>query len=106
MTKFSRFTVFLATAKSWMLKVPTSVREGKLSNPRAQRARHAGRKITKIYGNPRARAVRALCIDFAAAKNTVCVYTHTKFSMYPAFNGSKLRLGTLEYVVLRILRIA
>ena len=46
-------------------------REGKLSNARAPRAPHAGRKFTKIYGNPRARAVRAPYIDFAATKNTV-----------------------------------
>ena len=38
---------------------------------RAPRARHAGRKFTKIYGNPRVDAARAPCIDFTAAKNTV-----------------------------------
>ena len=39
------------------LRVPTSEREGKLSNPRARAARAPCReKITEIYGNPRARA--------------------------------------------------
>ncbi len=55
------------------LRVPTSKREGKLSNPRARapRARDAWRKFTEIYGNPRGVAAREPCIDFAAAKNTV-----------------------------------
>jgi hypothetical protein len=58
------------------LKVPTSERVGKLSNPRghaarARRARDAWRKFTEIYGNPRGGgAARAPCIDIAAAKNT------------------------------------
>ena len=38
---------------------------------RAPRARDAWRKFTKIYGNPRASDARALCIDFAVARNTV-----------------------------------
>ena len=42
---------------------------------RAPRARHAGRKFTKIYGNPRACIARALCINFATAKNTVQLYS-------------------------------
>ena len=40
---------------------------------RAPRARHAGRKFTKIYGNPRTRASRAPCTDFFVTKNTVPV---------------------------------
>jgi len=57
------------------LRVPTSKREGKLSNPhaRAPRARDAWRKFTEIYGNPRGRAARAPCIDFLAAKYTVSI---------------------------------
>jgi hypothetical protein len=35
------------------LRVPTSEREGKLSNPRGRTARDAWRKFTEIYGNPR-----------------------------------------------------
>ena len=38
---------------------------------RAPRGRHAWRKFTEIYGNPRATATRARCVDFAVAKNTV-----------------------------------
>ena len=38
---------------------------------RAPRAHHARGKFTEIYRNPRARSTRALCIDFASAKNTV-----------------------------------
>jgi hypothetical protein len=38
---------------------------------RAQRERDAWRKFMEIYGNPRAKAACALCIDFAADKNTV-----------------------------------
>jgi hypothetical protein len=53
------------------IRVPTSEREGKLSNPRARRARDAWRKFTEIYGNPRARAARALCIDFLPLIGTV-----------------------------------
>jgi hypothetical protein len=42
------------------LKIPTSEREGKLSNPRARAARDAWRKFTEIYENPRATAARAM----------------------------------------------
>ena len=63
------------------LKVPTSERAGKLSNPRARAARACREKISKVYGNPRATAARAPCIDFLPVIGTVCVYTHTKFSM-------------------------
>ena len=61
------------------LRVPTSEREGKLSNPRARapRARDAWRKFKEIYGNPRGRAVRAPCIDFLAAKYTVSILDTT-----------------------------
>jgi hypothetical protein len=57
------------------LRVPTSEREGKLSNlrTRAPRARDAWRKFQEIYGNPRGRAVRAPCIDFLAAKYTISI---------------------------------
>ena len=41
-------------------KVPKSEREGKPSNLGARRARDAWRKFTGIYGNPRARAARAM----------------------------------------------
>jgi hypothetical protein len=37
----------------------------------APRARDEWRKFTEIYGIPRDGAARELCIDFAAAKNTV-----------------------------------
>ena len=59
------------------LKVPTSERESKLSNPRARapRACDAWRKFTEIYGNPRTRVTRALYIDFDVAKNTVQLYS-------------------------------
>jgi hypothetical protein len=71
-------TVYLAAEKS--RKVPTSEREGKLSNPRALRARDAWRKFTEIYGNPRACAARAACVDFAATKYTVSTrYSSTKY---------------------------
>jgi hypothetical protein len=40
----------------------------------APRARDAWRKFTEIYGNPRGDAARELCIDFAAAKNTVASF--------------------------------
>ena len=55
------------------LKVPTSEREGKLSKPRARRA---WRKFTEIqcYGNPRARAARALFIDFLLVIGTVSIF--------------------------------
>jgi hypothetical protein len=53
------------------LKVRTSEGEGKLSNPRAPRARDASRKFTEIYGNPRASAKRAPCIDFLSVIGTV-----------------------------------
>jgi hypothetical protein len=53
------------------LKVPTSDREGKQSNPRARHARDAWRKFTEIYGNPRDCTAREPCIDYAAVKNTV-----------------------------------
>ena len=61
------------------LRVPTSEREGKLSNPRARapRARDAWRKFKEIYGNPRCRAVRAPCIDFLVAKCTVSILDTT-----------------------------
>ena len=61
------------------LRVPTSEREGKLSNPRActPRARDAWRKFKEIYGNPRCRAVRAPCIDFLVAKCTVSILDTT-----------------------------
>ena len=61
------------------LRVPTSEREGKLSNPRAHapRARDAWRKFKEIYGNPRCRAVRAPCIDFLVAKCTVSILDTT-----------------------------
>ena len=52
-------------------------REGKLSNARAPRAPHAGRKFTKIYGNPRATAARALCIDFLVVIGTVIMWPST-----------------------------
>ena len=48
-----------------------SEREGKLSNPRARCACDAWRKFTEIYGNPRAGAARALCIDFLPVIGTV-----------------------------------
>jgi hypothetical protein len=35
------------------------------------RARDEGRKFMEIYGNPRGRVARELCINFAATKNTV-----------------------------------
>ena len=54
------------------LKVTTSEREGKLSNPRAARARHAGRKIRK-FTETRARPPRAPCIDFLPVIGTVCM---------------------------------
>ena len=38
---------------------------------RAPRARDAWRKFTEIYGNPRAAAARALCIDFLPVIGTV-----------------------------------
>ena len=55
------------------LQVPTSKREGKLSNPhaRAPRARDAWRKFTEIYGNPRGRAAREPCGDFLLIIGTV-----------------------------------
>jgi len=61
------------------LRVPTSEREGKLSNPRAgaPRARDAWRKFTEIYGNPRGRAARAPCVDFLAANCTVSIFDTT-----------------------------
>ena len=68
------------------LRVPTSEREGKLSNPRARapRARDAWRKFKEIYGNPRGRPARAPCIDFLAAKYTVSILdTSERNGMYP-----------------------
>ena len=59
----------------------------------APRARHAGRKNPKIYGNPRALAARALCIDFAAAKNTV------------QLNGTVLNVVKLNLVLNLVLSI-
>jgi hypothetical protein len=54
------------------LKVPTSEREGKLSNPRGHPARERCMIFfPKIYEIPRTHAARELCVDFAAAKNTV-----------------------------------
>ena len=56
------------------LRLRTSEREGKLSNPRvrAPRARDAWRKFTEIYRNPRDGAARAPCIDFLLVIGTVC----------------------------------
>ena len=50
-----------------------SEREVKLSNPRgcAPRARNAWRKVTEIYGIPRAGATRAPCGDFLPVIGTV-----------------------------------
>jgi hypothetical protein len=61
------------------LRVPMSEREGKLSNPRARRARDAWRKFTEIYGNPRVGAAHTLCIDLLAAAYTVMWGRRTVF---------------------------
>jgi hypothetical protein len=54
------------------LKVTTSRRQGKLSNPRARAAcPPCLEKIREIYGNQRADTARALCINFAVANSTV-----------------------------------
>jgi hypothetical protein len=54
------------------LRVPTSGREGILSNPRARAARPPCiEKNREIYGNQRANTARALCINFALANSTV-----------------------------------
>jgi hypothetical protein len=62
------------------LTVPTSEREGKLSNPRARAA--GARCMEKSHGNPRAGTARAPCFDFATAKHTVASGSSwlTKFS--------------------------
>jgi hypothetical protein len=46
-------------------------REGKLSNPRARRACDAWRKFTEIYGNPRARAARAMHLFSAGHRHSI-----------------------------------
>jgi hypothetical protein len=61
------------------LRVPMSEREGKLSNPRARRARDAWRKFTEIYGNPRMGAAHTLCIDVLATAYTVMSGRRTVF---------------------------
>ena len=53
------------------LRVPTSERQGKLSNPRGRTARAAWRKFTEIYGIPRAHLARVLCSDFLPFRGTV-----------------------------------
>jgi hypothetical protein len=53
------------------LRVPTSEREGKLSNPRGRTARDAWRKFTEIYGNPRGCPARATYSDFLPVIGTV-----------------------------------
>jgi hypothetical protein len=75
------------------LRVRTSEREGKLSNPRGHAAR--ARCMEKIYGNSRSCAAREPCIDFAAAKNTVV--RSLKVSKVPVVdhNRSYLRKANL-----------
>jgi hypothetical protein len=53
------------------LKVPTSEREGNLSNPRARRARAMHGENSQKFTKTRAAARRAPCGVFFAAKNTV-----------------------------------
>ena len=52
---------------------PVIVRSGRgpVKPARAPRTRHAWRKFTKIYGNPRSCATRALSIVFLLVKSTV-----------------------------------
>ena len=53
------------------LRVATSERGGKLSNPRGRAAHDAWRKVTEIYEIPRASAARVLCNDFLPVIGTV-----------------------------------
>ena len=67
------------------LRVATSEREGKLSNPRARpaRAMHGEklRNMIDMITETRARAPRALCSDFLPPRGTVSGYTYQQLDL-------------------------
>jgi hypothetical protein len=85
------------------LRVPTSEREGNLSNPRggagAPGARDAWRKFTELYGTPRGGAPREPRTYFAAAKNTILVHVRN-LATEPGVSGRTLLLpGTFAHAL-------